>query len=137
MLLTGLIFVSDLEILVCSSLLFSYLFSMLLKPCVFKKGINLFNSNSELILNSSIWDWIGTSFLSVTNDLDNIAWSANSNKFSLLLFCFISEALFNNWSRSPYSLINSAAVLIPIPGTPGMLSLVSPARDWTSITLLG
>ena len=113
------------------------MFNKLLKPCVFKKGINLFNSNSELILNSSIWDLIGTSFLSFTNDLDNIAWSANSNKFSLLLFCFISEALFNNSSRSPYSLINSAAVLMPIPGTPGMLSLVSPARDWTSITLLG
>ena len=29
----------------------------------------------------------------------------------------------------PYVLINSAAVLIPIPGTPGTLSLESPAND--------
>ena len=53
MLLVELIFISDLVILVCGSPIFSYFFNKLLKPCVFKKGINLFN-NSVLILNSSI-----------------------------------------------------------------------------------
>ena len=33
------------------------------------------------------------------------------------------------FSKVPYSFINSAAVLIPIPGTPGTLSLLSPAKD--------
>ncbi len=54
MLLVELMFISDLVILVCDSPIFSYFFNKLLKPCVFKKGINLFNSNSVLILNSSI-----------------------------------------------------------------------------------
>ena len=33
--------------------------------------------------------------------------------------------------------MSSAAVLIPMPGTPGTLSVESPAKDWTSITLSG
>ena len=37
-------------------------------------------------------------------------------------------------SKFLYLLISSAAVLIPIPGTPGTLSEESPASDCTSIT---
>ena len=40
-------------------------------------------------------------------------------------------------SKSPKRVINSAAILIPIPGTPGMLSLASPARAMTSLILSG
>ena len=35
-------------------------------------------------------------------------------------------------SRSPYSVISCAAVLMPMPGTPGTLSVGSPASAWTS-----
>ena len=66
-----------------------------------------------------------------------IALSLFSIRVSLLLFCFISLALSNNFSSVPYLFINSAAVLTPIPGTPGTLSLESPARAWTSITFFG
>ena len=48
---------------------------------------------------------------------------------SLLLVCLICEAFSINLSKLPYSLINRAAVLIPIPGTPGTLSIESPAKD--------
>ena len=40
-------------------------------------------------------------------------------------------------SRSPYSAISWAAVLMPMPGTPGTLSTESPASAWTSTTFLG
>ena len=83
------------------------------------------------LLNSS---FTGTSDFKVTSSLLNKALSLFSNNVSLLLFCLISEALLNKLSRSLYLLINSAAVLMPIPGTPGMLSEESPAKDWTSIT---
>ena len=48
----------------------------------------------------------------------------------------LSFAESKSFSRVPYLLINSAAVLTPIPGTPGTLSLLSPANACTSITLL-
>ena len=62
------------------------------------------------------------------------ALSLFSINVSLLLFCLISLADFSKFSKVPYLLISSAAVLIPIPGTPGTLSLLSPAKDCTSIT---
>ena len=53
------------------------------------------------------------------------------------LGCFISSARARSVSRSPYSLIKSAAVLIPIPGAPGTLSTESPASACTSTTRSG
>ena len=47
-----------------------------------------------------------------------IALSLFPIRVSLLLFCFISLALSNNFSSVPYLFMNSAAVLTPIPGTP-------------------
>ena len=100
---------------------------------------NLYNLSLSISFspNSSIFLSTGLSFFSVTNFLLIIALSLFSISVSLLLFCFISYALSNNLSNVPYLLINSAAVLTPIPGTPGTLSLLSPANAWTSITLLG
>ncbi len=72
---------------------------------------------------------IGTSCINVTSFLLINALSLFSINVSLLLFCFISSADFRSFSKVPYLLINSAAVLTPIPGTPGTLSLLSPARD--------
>jgi len=40
--------------------------------------------------------------------------------------CLISPARLSSVSRSPYSTINCAAVLMPMPGTPGTLSVESP-----------
>ena len=85
-------------------------------------------------LNSSNSLSIGASFIKVTSCLLINALSLFSIKVSLLLFCFISPADFKSFSKVPYLLINSAAVLTPMPGTPGTLSLLSPARDCTSIT---
>ena len=91
-------------------------------------------------------DWISifligignsTSSFRVTNSLLRRAWSANSIKLSRLLFCLILEAFSNRLSKLSYSLISNDAVLIPIPGTPGILSTESPANDWTSMTLFG
>ena len=82
--------------------------------------------------NSSL---IGTLDLRVTSFLLNNALSLFFNKVSLLLFCLISDAFSNKVSKLLYLFISSAAVLIPIPGTPGILSDESPAKDCTSITL--
>ena len=59
---------------------------------------------------------------SVTSFLLKIALSLFAIIVSRLLFCLISSALSNNLSKFLYLLISSAAVLIPIPGAPGMLS---------------
>ena len=47
------------------------------------------------------------------------------------------SAFSKSLSNEPNLLINSAAVFIPIPGTPGILSTESPANDCTSITFSG
>ena len=62
---------------------------------------------------------------------------ANSVSRSRRLGCLISPARASSVSRSPYSLISSAAVLTPMPGTPGTLSVESPASACTSMTLSG
>ena len=62
---------------------------------------------------------------------------ANSVSRSRRLGCLISPARASRVSRSPYSLISSAAVLTPMPGTPGTLSVESPASACTSTTLSG
>ena len=58
-------------------------------------------------------------------------------RFSRRLSCLISDARASRVSRSPNSLIKSAAVLTPMPGTPGTLSVESPISDCTSTTLDG
>ena len=65
------------------------------------------------------------------------AFSAFSISASRRLGCLISPARASSVSRSPYSLISCAAVLTPMPGTPGTLSTVSPASACTSTTLSG
>ena len=72
--------------------------------------------------------FIGTSFFKVTICLLKRALSLFSNSVSFLFFCGISSAFLNKLSKFLYLLINSAAVFIPIPGTPGTLSLLSPAN---------
>ena len=62
---------------------------------------------------------------------------ANSVSRSRRFGCLISPARASRVSRSPYSLISSAAVLTPMPGTPGTLSVESPASACTSTTLSG
>ena len=79
----------------------------------------------------------GTSSLRRTSSRETRAWSANSISFSRRFGCLISPARASNASRSPYSLISSAAVLTPMPGTPGTLSVESPASDCTSTTFSG
>ena len=49
--------------------------------------------------------------------------------------CLISPARASSVSRSPYSVMSCAAVLSPMPGAPGTLSVESPASAWTSTTL--
>ena len=89
-----------------------------------------FNLNSLSSLST------GASCLRVTSSLLINALSLFSVKVSLLLFCLISCVDFKSFSSVPYLFISSAAVLTPMPGTPGTLSLLSPARAWTSITLV-
>ena len=91
----------------------------------------------SLIINSFGSFLTGTSFFKVTNFLLSSALSLFDKSVSLLLFWGISDALFNKFSKFLYLFINSAAVFTPIPGTPGTLSELSPARDWTSITWWG
>ena len=76
----------------------------------------------------------GTSFFKVTNCLLIMALSLLDSNVSRLLFWGISDAFFNKFSRVLYLLISSHAVFIPMPGTPGTLSELSPASDCTSIT---
>ena len=51
--------------------------------------------------------------------------------------CLISPARARSVSRSPYSRMSCAAVLTPMPGAPGTLSVKSPASAWASMTLSG
>ena len=64
---------------------------------------------------------------------DNIYADTTSNIIKKVFFRFsfdsLNEAFFNKLSKFLYLLINSEAVFIPIPGTPGILSEESPAKD--------
>ena len=102
--------------------------------------VNVLNpiSDIKLIMISGFisfsWNWSnffgnGTSVFKVTSSREMIIFSKLSMRACLLLGCLISPARSSKLSRSPYSLINSAAVLTPIPGAPGMLSTLSPAND--------
>ena len=60
-----------------------------------------------------------------------------SIRLSRRFCCLISPARASSVSRSPNSLMSCAAVLTPMPGTPGTLSVESPISACTSITLSG
>ncbi len=106
------------------------------KPFSSKKARRVLGSGSAR-RSSSSGTSMGTSSFKVTSSRETRACSANSSRFSRRLGCLISPARARSVSRSPYSPINCAAVLTPIPGTPGTLSVESPASAWTSITLSG
>ena len=78
-----------------------------------------------------------TSRFSVTSWREMRIRSALSSSDSRRLGCVISPARASSVSRSPYSLISSAAVFSPIPGAPGTLSTESPDRACTSTTRSG
>ena len=64
-------------------------------------------------------------------------WSAWPMSVSRRFGCLISSARASSVSRSPYSVMSWAAVLMPMPGAPGTLSTESPASACTSMTLSG
>ena len=68
----------------------------------------------------------------VASSFDIRALSACSVRFCLRFAPEIWSTLLSTPSRSPKRWSRSAAVLSPIPGTPGMLSLVSPLRPMKS-----
>ena len=74
---------------------------------------------------------------SVTSPFEMRAFSALSISVWRRFSCLISPARASSVSRSPYSPISCAAVLTPMPGTPGTLSVESPISACTSITLSG
>ena len=79
----------------------------------------------------------GTSRRSVTRSRESRMRSACPTSTSRRFGCLISPARASRVSRSPYSAMSCAAVLIPIPGAPGTLSIESPASACTSITRSG
>ena len=99
-----------------------------LNPCVSKKTFSV-GENNSVGIKSSTGTVTGTSFISVTNRFEILASSAFVSKASRRLGCLISLVRDKRLSRLPYSEINYAAVLIPIPGTPGTLSTESPHKD--------
>ena len=131
-----------------SELTFSFSSYMLSPYCEITWLSNLLNSISlkksysfcfSIFFKSKVSNFCltGTSSFNITNLRLKIALFLFSIIVSLLFFWGISCAFYNTLSKVLYLLINSAAVLIPIPGTPGTLSEESPAKAWTSITLLG
>ena len=83
---------------------------------------------------------IGTSKLIVPNVFDINANSLLSTIFSLC-FPFSPSSFFSiasyNFSIEPNFFINVNAVFSPTPGTPGILSELSPCNPFTSISCLG
>ena len=78
----------------------------------------------------------GASRRIVASSLLKRAWSAKAVSFSPS-FPLTLPALASTSSRVPYSCRSFTAVLSPTPGTPGMLSLESPARPFQSVTCSG
>ena len=99
-----------------------------------------FGLSHSSVLKSSKVSEIGTSKLIVPNVLDK---KAKSLLFSIFSFCFPfkSACPFSNFSYSfsilSYFFIRFNAVFSPIPGTPGILSDVSPCNPFTSINCFG
>ena len=79
----------------------------------------------------------GTSRTIVASCLESRASSACSVRFCLRLAPEMSSTWASTPSRSPKRCSSSAAVLSPMPGTPGMLSEVSPLRPMKSGIELG
>ena len=79
----------------------------------------------------------GTSRTIVASRLEMRASSANSVRFCLRLAPEIWSTLASTPSSEPKRCSSSAAVLSPIPGTPGMLSDVSPLSPMKSGTSSG
>ena len=79
----------------------------------------------------------GMSRLTVASCLEMRASSAWLVRFSLRLAPLMSSMWASTSSSDPNRCSRSAAVLSPIPGTPGMLSLVSPFRPMKSGTSSG
>jgi len=102
----------------------------------FRNAISLRESGSWTARSSS-----GTSSLtrssSCTSCFEMRAFSAFSISASRRFGCLISGARASSVSRSPYSVMSCAAVLMPMPGTPGTLSTESPASACTSTTFSG
>ena len=96
-----------------------------------------FSGSGGLSSRSASVSSTGTSGFSVTSSRLTRASSAFSIRFCRRFGCLISSARSSSVSRSPYSLINCAAVFTPMPGTPGTLSTESPQSACTSITLSG
>ena len=80
---------------------------------------------------------IGTSVIIVASFFENIACSLYVVKFSLNFLPLISSILLNTPSTDPYVWISLNAVFSPIPGTPGILSDLSPISPFTSINWVG
>ena len=108
----------------------------LLKPCCSSHGSSTLGSGACLSKESGSAGG-GTSSRSCTSFLETRISSAFCSSDSRRLGCLISLVRASSVSRSPYSLISSAAVLMPMPGAPGTLSVESPASAWTSTTFSG
>ena len=136
--------VSCISITVSNSLSVSALFSpnlsMNLLNLKFLKISKTFSLSHPTILYSSKFSSMGTCILIVPNSLD---------KYAISLFCFIFSLVFPfsssvplstslyRFSIEPYFFTRSNAVFSPIPGTPGMLSELSPINPLTSINCFG
>ena len=110
--------------------------SRLLKSCSFRKAAR---TSASGLSNAASLRAIGTgaSSFSRTRSRDIRAIPACSTRLSRRFGCLISSARSSNSSRLPKVLMSSAAVLMPMPGTPGTLSVESPARACTSTTFSG
>ena len=97
------------------------------------KSFNFLASNFSLLLISSRLISTGTSVIIVANFFENIACSLLFSKFSFSLFPLISSIFCKTVSILPYVFISLKAVFSPTPGTPGILSDLSPIRPLTSI----
>ena len=105
-------------------------------PCVRKNASSL-PSPGALASSAAISSGKGALSSNSTSRREIRANSAFCISASRRFGCLISAARASSDSRSPYSLINCAAVLMPMPGTPGTLSVASPASACTSTTLSG
>ncbi len=95
------------------------------------------SGRAALETNSARSSSSGMSRLAVASCLEMRASSACSVRFCLRLAPLISSTWSSTASSEPNRCSSSAAVLSPIPGTPGMLSLVSPFSPMKSGTSSG
>ncbi len=108
-----------------------------LRNCISSRKAASTAGSGSATARSSMAAGRGVSQSSCTSWRDRRIWSAKLIRVSRRLGCLISPARASSVSRSPYSLISWAAVLIPMPGAPGTLSTESPQSAWTSTTFSG